>query len=699
MVFLDRFLGKSNSEGDDTVDTTDTRTKSILRKNRQLRNKNRNVSWSQSFETREPDYTFEDEADDDERDDASLIRDFNFIYNGESLYTYDDTLQDNATYESLQDDATFESMSDENTTFMVALSTSQDGDDGAVEAKYSTSQTDYAKLACASSVSDATLNKDKYGLENEERDPSSRGDEPNANHGVDGSSGVFVPTEALPVNAEFHDEFMDAPSLDTDSITITSVTSQDNESLDLNDNSFDNQHWVERRVNSDDSIVSLKKNEHGFQDLFNKQNKADSSHGHIGLILPFMKRFNCGAFMDEKTVFSWDMNALKKEFGLKENKSDGSKESPEKGGISGLEHSTDNDDDKKRAEDACSGNQGPDAEATCETKGVTEVEATTAKVSKRSIEEFDIQDRILVENCTSQSEDVQGSVDESAQEHSEANSTQKNEEQSVATEKSSHSSEGDEASAAIEKSSHKSEGDEPTSVEDEDDSNIDDDDEMSNQIGHVIAIEQSDKDKESAKDTVKGKAYKRVNGKWVALTDESIPSNSSIDGSAKKKAKKKTRLKPLSFLRKRLFRKKDKTTQQNLMVMRSKSIVSSESYLEYEDLHTQVYQGSIPDVESCYTTESILNELQIIENTAKAMYQERFMGGAAAKHNGILTLFNPDGDDEIAQTPPTSSEQKEATPKKKNHSKLNPFAWISNIFFSKFNCDSEEFIACDGNNA
>jgi len=726
MVFYKRLFSPKGSEGDDTVET-----KSILRRNSKYKNTVRSVSWSESFDTRDVDYTFEDERDDEDSvvRDEGLIADFNWVYNGESMYTYDDSLRnDTATnFESVND-----SISEDNTTFVNEVSMSSDGDDTAIEVThlrqenlitYSRQKTpvaitrreqpapEFQNLACASSVSEGTLNRDKYKLDDdgggegdrvlaeaafqyeeeskkmqisetkmqfsaptvaednrtiaqiEQRDEPKlemepqRGPEPEHEPIIvkdppilesspaptqaqeekvqaDTGASVFIPGEAHPVNVEFQDEIMDSPS-DTDSLTVGSIDSQT-----LNDLSFDDNHsWVDRRVNSDESLVSLKKRDTVYHEVFQQQNQADTSHGHIGLILPFMNRFNCGAFMEEQTMFSWDVDALKNEIDPKKNRREKSKEESSK---------LDERHDDIRADDIAA---------------ISEESADSDREVDNSIE-----------TEKPKSDNVEDDINEiyvANEPHvvkEEQNLGAEIEEQSIAIEQASETPQKETLVVNDIQTDHQS-------IEDIVDTDTYEDDNYSNQIGQVIAIEQTEKEKEAMMNY--GSRQHNPSGS----VDDSIPSRNSAandDVQGKKNGKRKKRRGPIAFLRRKVFRAK--AFKKGTSKANSKT---NKSNMDADRLHDKVYQDNLPTIESCYTTESILNELQIIENTAKLMYQERIMGSTTAKHNEISSLFNPDEDDEPVEPEP---------PKKK---RSRPFAWLTNFFFSKLSCDNDDHFGCD----
>ncbi|KAL7462926.1 hypothetical protein ACHAXS_003301 [Conticribra weissflogii] len=732
MVFYKRLFSPKGSEGDDTVET-----KSILRRNSKYKNTVRSVSWSESFDTRDVDYTFEDERADEESviRDEGLIADFNWVYNGESMYTYNESLRnDTATnFESVRD-----SISEDNTTFVNEVSMSSDGDDAAIEVTrlrqelrpvtYSTQEQpalDFHNLACASSVSEGTLNRDRYKLDDvdfereedqvqedetfqyeeeirrkqisetkiqfspqstvkdtcvfqvDQRDepklqletqltpeqmpesdhepepepiitanppieesspPLAQADEENAQ--VEAGASVFVPGEAVPVNLEFQDEIMDCPS-ETDSLTVGSIDSQT-----LNDLSFDeNRSWVDRRVNSDDSLVSLKKRDTMYHEVFEQQNQADSSHGHIGLILPFMNRFNCGAFMEEQTMFSWDVDALKSEIKPKTNQWKKSKEKTRK--LEKVHDDLGADDSAAISDEREEPNEKIDNNIENEKPKYENVEDDMS-------ETYDAKEQQVEEENRNQDEEI--------------------EEQSAAIEQESQVLQQETLDVNDYQTGHQF-------IDDIVDTDTYEDDDYSNQIGQVIAVEQTEKEMEAMMN------YRSGQHNTSGSVDDSIPSHNSAGNDkaqGKNYCKRKKRRGPIAFLRTKVFRAKSFKKGTFKTNSKTKKSSASESRKMCDDrLHDRVYQENLPTIESCYTTESILNELQIIENTAKLMYQERIMGSTTAKHNEISSLFNPDDEDELIEPNP---------PKKK---RARPFAWLSNFFFSKFSCDNDDYFGCD----
>jgi hypothetical protein len=114
---------------------------------------------------------------------------------------------------------------------------------------------------------------------------------------------------------------------------------------------------------------------------------------------------------------------------------------------------------------------------------------------------------------------------------------------------------------------------------------------------------------------------------FPAVEDDSIPSNESYDETKENKPRNKKAFKPLASFRKRVTRaasiivcknSKKKNSQPKIKKQVQPSMYTSES------LHDRVYHDNIPATQSRVTIDGILHDLQIIEDTAQVMWQDRF---------------------------------------------------------------------------
>lgn len=622
--------------------------KSILRGRKAAKSQQHAVRWSETFETL--DYDTDHGASNDSNSDISdegregtfetrddgdtdLIADFNWVYNGESMYTMD-------TYSS-------RSNSEENTYMdTVSVSESVDGD-VEVEAipnergrpRYRSEnherregveeeRAEFRNLACASTVSEATLVKDKYGLDGVEskddemlpvvdvvqtggkvRVASPVHAEVAKNGAVDKvipSDGIntFTPQKELPpITVEFPFDAVTS----TDSNTMGTLSADE---LTLNNNSFtDNHSWIgDRQACSDDgSIITLTKKDHSYEHIFENQHKADVSHGHIGLILPFLDRFKCGAFTEnESFVKTWDAKALKNELLVKKG-------------------TRDNGSSEER--DASKSNG-----SIAKSEGTTE----TSKPATRSIDEFDIKlDNIGLS---------QGDEEHAMSVGSGAKSVGSGSRQSKA-DASEKSGSVQESAASGSRASSRSLAAWPE------------------RIGHVISIHSVD--------------------------DGSIPSRESTDmvGGRKVKTfgkKKKAFMKPFASFGNRIARAassivgKSRKNKRKAAQANHCSPVSPRS----GSLHDRVYNYNIPAVESCVSTGTILGELQIIEDTAMAMYHDRF--------NYITTFFNPEENVTQAEVREEQEQEQEEVgdvSTRQHKKRFGFFDKVASMFTSTFSCD------------
>lgn len=110
--------------------------------------------------------------------------------------------------------------------------------------------------------------------------------------------------------------------------------------------------------------------------------------------------------------------------------------------------------------------------------------------------------------------------------------------------------------------------------------------------------------------------------------DNSIRSNDN-DNEFRKQGRQKARFKPLTSLRKgvslaasKYFRKSRK--KQPMKGTQSKMVPMSTQLYTVDTLHDKVYHKCIPTTHAHVSIELILDDLKMIENTAKVMYQDRF---------------------------------------------------------------------------
>ena len=355
---------------------------------------------------------------------------------------------------------------------------------------------------------------------------------------IDAAS-VFVPGEAEPIEDEYIQEAFSA-----DSLTMGTLSEEQlSQSYDENDN-------TSLKANSDEgSLASLKKKEHGYENIFHEQNNADRNLGHIGLILPFLNRLQCGAFTETNAL----LDAVDNEWNEKKHIEDAVEES---------ESLDDDPDGISHEEVAHAGNSGDEYEQFEENGCDAEDDIVEYQI------EPDGNIKVRVNG-----EDASESIDTGENSH---NSSSENQYINTLEEQRSQSSD---------------QSNEPS------------------HIGGVVEI--------------------------PVVEDDSIPSNESSEEPVSQKKKK--GFKPLASLRKRVSRAASSIVGKNT---KSKKQSSAQSRMhDTETLHDRVYHNNVPATKSRVSTELILDDLKIIENTAKVMYQDRF--------NNNPSLLNPS--DEIVR--------------------------------------------------
>ncbi|KAL7519755.1 hypothetical protein ACHAWX_004512 [Stephanocyclus meneghinianus] len=695
-------------EDDTTTTTTTTSTqKSILRKSGARRTKKiRNVSWSETFETLDRDDVACEDAFERREDDESLIEDFN--------WADDETRQ---TVEEDDDDgrAVVNSYCVESGTYASSEAmTGEEGDascvDGGLTQRMDRAETmgstrsnemqkvdnnenlELRNLACTSNVSDATELTDKYGLTEEDAkrthtrnnqliscdsyisDVSTIGDKYHGLHcdetdalnvGVNPTPQIIVPTPTTAAAAIQEDRDKSLPILDDANVFVPVLAdtpdmdydidyASSNDSLTVGTpsaeelgNSFDEDNPLHRHANSDEgSLASLKKKEHGYEEIIREQNKADRSHGHIGLILPFLSRLQCGAFMDDASIFkSWEPDVVAEDLQKKSY------------------------DDQILMEDArSSGNEPvqtgvleelpsdvPDDQIEVVDETITclddEEQANAGHISSRKIEELDAKFDTME---TNNDEDADGSATSDHGERSkDENTSQSSETSNKSSKKSSRSSH-----SPTETKSH-------TSIRSDDESAL------SPQIGNIISFH--------------------------AAEDDSIPSNESNDDNRGQTNKtKKTVFHPLASFRKQVSRAASNMVGKNgkSKTSNSKSRTSKVQNSQYtaprmyasDSLHDRVYHEVRPERQAHLTTELILNDLQIIEDTAKVMYQDRF--------NNTPSLLDPtDDSDDIRVNNSTTTKKRKGklvgikADDGSERTKASTQSSLSRIFDDYFQCN------------
>lgn len=137
----------------------------------------------------------------------------------------------------------------------------------------------------------------------------------------------------------------------------------------------------------------------------------------------------------------------------------------------------------------------------------------------------------------------------------------------------------------------------------------------------------------------------RVGGviSFSVAEDDSIPSNDSEDKLEAQQKNGKKGFNPLVSLRKRVSRaassiigKNNRSRKISSEKQRKSSAMTPRMY-EADTLHDRVYHNNVPASQARISTELILDDLKIVENTAKIMYQDRF--------NSTPSLLNPDDAD------------------------------------------------------
>lgn len=345
---------------------------------------------------------------------------------------------------------------------------------------------------------------------------------------------IFVPGE---VQAIEEDLIHEAPS---DVLTIGSLSE---EQL-----SFDEVN----KANSDDGSLASKK-EHGYADLFLEQNAADKSMGHIGLILPFLDRLQCSAFVTGDSFSVLDAVDSRE----------------------WLEYATSTQDEHDEEENA----------ALQEMSG-----------SLRN-DEYEGE----VESVPTASYDNESDEDEA------------------------HEVEKDEAEYQVEE-----DGNVRVRVNGEETSNTSEND-SSNE-----SPEENSRDTSGANDRMSYQSAEKSAHTGEVITfpakeDDSIPSNESRDEPIQIK---KAGFKPLASFRKRIsgiIGKSNKSKKQSK---------PATPLSPNETLHDRVYNNIVPETQSLVSTALILDDLEIIEKTARVMYQDRF--------SCTPSFLNPgDGDENV----------------------------------------------------
>ena len=352
---------------------------------------------------------------------------------------------------------------------------------------------------------------------------------------VDAAS-VFVPGEASPIEDEYIQE-----SFSADSLTMGTLSEEQlSQSYEENDN-------ISLKANSDEgSLASLKKKPHEYDSIFHYQNTADRNLGHIGLILPFLNRLQCGAFTENDALLD----------------------------VVHIE-SNENESTEDAVEESESLEEEPE-------DLVSHEELTNAESNEKETELFN--------------EKVHGTQDDIIEYQIESDGN------------INVRVNGEDASESVE-TGENSQNQEMNTLEDEMSQTSDRSDE-SPHIGEIVEI--------------------------PVAEDDSIPSNESRDDDIVSRKKKKG-FRPLASLRKRVSRAASSIVGKNTK-SKNQPLVRTNMY-DTETLHDRVYHNNVPAMHSHVSTELILDDLKIIENTAKVMYHDRF--------NNSPSLLNPS--DEILQ--------------------------------------------------
>jgi hypothetical protein len=409
---------------------------------------------------------------------------------------------------------------------------------------------------------------------------------------------VFVPGEAEPLEDEYIQE---APS--TDLLTVGTMSE---EQLGQSEDTADN---ISLKANSDEgSLASLKKKEHGYEGMFQDQISVDKRMGHIGLILPFLSKLQCGAFMPDTSMLD-----------MVYNEGDGSASVEE----------------KPEEEPVEEGNLN---EIPCHVAN-EEVEVADGSVASGSLEEQDDK-----ENESEAEEDV---VEYQIGEDGNVRVRINREDTSTRSMENSDNS------------STKNLGDNDTEEKQTSQTSQQSDDEESPCIVGVIS--------------------------FPAGEDDSIPSNESSDERKSQTRKDKRVFKPLAFLRKRVCRASSifgkSSKNKNQSKKQAKSAPLSPRLNEGDTLHDRVYHNNVPATQTRISTKLILDDLKIIEETAKVMYQDRF--------NSTSALLNPADEDVKAAGSLSNSKRNQNTVDASSHrSRATVESSLSPMFRSYFASDN-----------
>jgi hypothetical protein len=354
---------------------------------------------------------------------------------------------------------------------------------------------------------------------------------------------VFVPGEAEPVEDE-----LILHALSADSFTVGSLSEEQlSESFDENANN------ASLKANSDEgSLASLKKKDHGYEGIFHKQSNADKSLGHIGLILPFLNRLQCGVFTED--TFMLDV------VGSREWVENASTEEPEPDEDGVLEEvSGDVPDDEFEVVDgsAAASDEGQD-------DFEDQAEEQDAPGAEDDVVEYQIGDYGNVKvRINGEEVSMSDSIDASSRDEQTSSSSKQTSQTPEQTE-----------------------------------------DDESPRTGGVISFHVEE--------------------------DNSIPSNESDDCHKTHQHKTKKGFKPLASLRNRISRAASSIVSKGSKCKKkqNKSIPMTALY-EGDTLHDRVYHNNVSVAQSRISTELILGDLKIVENTAKIMYQDRFNSTSA----------------------------------------------------------------------
>lgn len=354
-----------NTVGENTITSEGTR--SILRRRyggRRMMKKNteRNVSWSNTYDTYDDNGdgnndtfetldTFEtrddydaDEYGRDQEEEENLIRDFNFIYPGETDMSYGqtetfDTMRSvsvssemDGTVELQQIDhrpMQSEPMQPVVTQGLVSAMSSplppptmapkpveRKQLDAALVAdasfmRLTPPELHHMNLACSSTLSEGTIEarKDRYeGLCKAESEDTycnwasqrAKENRQRANPAAITSSDVFIPRQSNepPPHSIIHALASKSDSNSDDDITLDSIIDDI-----YNDTPSYGMNRI-RAASDDESIVSLTKRDEKLNLLFESQKQVDTIAGHIGLILPFLDQIKSDTELMAKDVMN-----------------------------------------------------------------------------------------------------------------------------------------------------------------------------------------------------------------------------------------------------------------------------------------------------------------------------------------------------------------------------------------------------------